>query len=51
MSRNKVSRFAEDFYTGDVFELGKKTVTATDIKSFAKKYDPFPFHLSDDEGE
>tara|TARA_B100001093_G_scaffold415939_1_gene406487 strand:- start:2 stop:469 length:468 start_codon:yes stop_codon:yes gene_type:complete len=51
MSSNKVSRFAEDFHTGDVFELGEKDVSLSEITSFAEKYDPFPFHLSDDEGK
>ena len=51
MSNKKVSRFAEDFHTGDVFELGEKNVSLSEITSFAEKYDPFPFHLSDDEGK
>ena len=51
MSSNKVSRFAEDFHPGDVFDLGKKTVTISDITNFAEKYDPFPFHLSDEAGK
>ena len=51
MSSNKVSRFAEDFHPGDVFDLGEKTVTLLDITNFAEKYDPFPFHLSDEAGK
>ena len=51
MSSNKVSRFAEDFHPGDVFDLGKKTVTISDITNFAEKYDPFPSHLSDEAGK
>ena len=47
MSSNKVSRFAEDFHPGDVFDLGVKTVTLSDITNFAEKYDPFPFHVDE----
>ena len=51
MSTNKVSRFAEDFHPGDVFDLGKKAVSISDITNFAEEYDPFPFHLSDEAGK
>ena len=39
--------FAEDFKPGDVYELGKYRLTKKEIVEFAKKYDPFPFHIDD----
>ena len=41
-------RFAEDFRVGDEFELGSYIVTRDELIDFARKYDPFPFHLDDD---
>ena len=41
-------RFAEDFKIGDIFELGEYEVTRQEIVEFAKKYDPFPFHINDE---
>ena len=43
-------RFAEDFHAGQVFNLGSKSVTKEEIIAFAQRYDPFPFHLDDEEG-
>jgi acyl dehydratase len=40
-------RYAEDFKAGDRFELGSYTVTHEEIIEFARRYDPFPFHLDD----
>ncbi len=37
----------EDFEVGQVFELGPFEVTAADIVTFAKEFDPQPFHLDD----
>jgi acyl dehydratase len=39
-------RYAEDFKAGDRFELGSYTVTHEEIIEFARRYDPFPFHLT-----
>jgi acyl dehydratase len=39
--------YAEDYNTGDVFDLGTYDVTREEIIEFAKKYDPFPFHIDD----
>ena len=40
--------YAEDFTSGQIFDLGKKNITKDEIITFAKKYDPFPFHIDDD---
>lgn len=41
--------YAQDFTKGQIFKLGKKTITKDEIIEFAKKYDPFPFHLDEKE--
>lgn len=38
-------RYAEDFETGHVFELGAVTMTEADIVSFATAFDPQVFHV------
>jgi acyl dehydratase len=38
-------KFFEDIALGERAELGVHTFTADDIKRFARKYDPQPFHL------
>ncbi|RYF17816.1 MAG: MaoC family dehydratase [Comamonadaceae bacterium] len=38
----------EDLQAGSVRELGTTSVTADEIKEFAGKYDPQPFHLDED---
>lgn len=37
--------YFEDQIIGSVTELGEHTFTAEDIKAFAAKYDPQPFHM------
>ena len=37
--------YAEDYKAGDVFDLGTYDVTGEEIIEFARKYDPFPFHI------
>jgi len=37
--------YFEDFAAGQVYDLGRRTVTADDIVDFARKYDPQPFHV------
>lgn len=39
-------RFA-DFHAGQRFRSATLTVTADDIKAFARRFDPQPFHLDD----
>ena len=40
-------KFFEDIQVGDVFEYGRYTFTAENIKSFATRFDPQPFHLDE----
>ena len=40
----------EDMQPGTVRELGTATVTAEEIKEFARRYDPQPFHLDEEAG-
>ena len=40
-------KFFEDIAIGDRAELGTHTFTADDIKRFARKYDPQPFHVDE----
>ena len=37
-------RYFEDFQVGDIFDLGSTTVTEEEIISFARQFDPQPFH-------
>ena len=46
-----MTKYAEDFKKGDIFQLGEYTPTKKEIINFAKKYDPFPFHLDESEAE
>jgi acyl dehydratase len=40
-------RYLEDFAVGQVFATGRLRVDADQIKSFAKQFDPQPFHLDE----
>jgi acyl dehydratase len=40
-------KFFEDIQIGEASSLGCHTFTAEDIKSFAVRYDPAPFHLDE----
>lgn len=40
----------EDFAVGDVLDLGSKTVSAGEIVSFAREFDPQPMHLDEAAG-
>ena len=40
----------EDLQPGSVRELGSVTPTAEEIREFASKYDPQPFHLDEEAG-
>src|SRR5437899_2114958 len=44
-------RYWEDFAVGDATEFGPVTVTAKEIVECASRYDPQPFHLSDEAGK
>lgn len=41
-------RYYEDIEIGEVEESSKYEVTKEEIKEFARKYDPQPFHLDED---
>jgi acyl dehydratase len=40
-------KFFEDIRVGETSEIGSHTFTAEDIKTFAERFDPQPFHLDD----
>lgn len=40
-------KYLDDLQIGDTFTSGEYAVTADNIKAFAKKYDPQPFHLDE----
>lgn len=41
------TRYFEDFQAGDTLELGSRQISAQEIVTFAREYDPQPFHLDD----
>ena len=45
-----ITIFWEDLRPGTVLELGTTSATAEEIKEFAGKYDPQPFHLDEEAG-
>jgi acyl dehydratase len=45
------SIYWEDLQAGSVRELGTTTVNAEEIREFASKYDPQPFHLDEEAGK
>lgn len=42
--------FADDYRVGESFDLGVHVVTAEEIVAFAGRYDPQPYHLSEEAG-
>lgn len=44
-------KYFEDFEVGDSQEFGEYHVTEEEIVEFASRYDPQPFHLSDEAGK
>ena len=38
----------DDFAPGQIYPLGRRTVTGEEIVAFARDWDPQPFHLDDD---
>lgn len=40
-----IERYLEDFTVGQTFGSGEIVVEKEDIKAFAAKFDPQPFHL------
>lgn len=44
-------RYLEDFAPGMAFEFGDRLVTAEEVVTFARDYDPQPFHLDEEAGK
>lgn len=42
-----MSTYFEDLVKGRTVELGRHTFTADEIKAFARKFDPQPFHIDE----
>lgn len=40
--------YLEDIRVGDVYEIGRHTFSAEEIKSFARRFDPQPFHVDEE---
>ena len=40
-------RYFDDFAPGQRFDLGRRTVTRSEIVAFARAFDPQPFHLDE----
>jgi len=40
-------KFFEDIAVGDVYEYGRYTFTTDNIKAFAMRFDPQPFHIDE----
>jgi acyl dehydratase len=40
-------KFFEDIHVGETSAIGRHTFTAEDIKAFAARFDPQPFHLDE----
>lgn len=45
MSAAPVSWYFEDFFPGQIIDLGEQQVTEEEIVAFAAKFDPQPFHV------
>jgi acyl dehydratase len=45
-----ITTYWEDLQPGSVRELGTTSVTAEEVKEFAGRYDPQPFHLDEEAG-
>ena len=41
-------KYFEDIQVGETFDLGHHTFTADEIKAFAHRFDPQPFHVDED---
>ena len=41
-------KYFEDIQVGETFDLGRHTFTAEEIKAFAHRFDPQPFHVDED---
>jgi acyl dehydratase len=41
-------RYLEDIAVGEIFAVGRHTFAADDIKAFARRFDPQPFHVDEE---
>lgn len=41
-------KYLEDIRVGDVYEIGRHTFSAEEIKSFARRFDPQHFHVDEE---
>lgn len=48
MTRSDV-RYAEDYAAGQIIDLGSYEVSRDEIVEFARKYDPHPFHVDEEQ--
>lgn len=48
--KTNTMRYWEDFTVGQTFALGTFSLSAPEIVDFARKFDPQPYHLSEEEG-
>src|SRR5215469_4322430 len=48
---SRTMRYFEDFQVGERIELGSVTVTEEEIITFARLYDPQPFHISPEQAK
>lgn len=44
-------KYLDDIQVGDLFEVGRHTFTADDIKGFARRFDPQLFHVDETAAE
>lgn len=51
MNARTYKYYWEDFPVGKIREFGSYQVTAEEIMDFARKFDPQPFHLSEEAGK
>lgn len=47
MSSNDTPRYFEDWTVGETATAGSYTVTTAEIREFAERYDPQPYHLGE----
>ncbi len=50
-ARPEITRWFEDFQTGETIPLGARRVSRDEIVAFAARWDPQPMHLDDDAGD
>jgi acyl dehydratase len=46
-----MTRYFEDFHVGDIFDLGSIQITEEEIITFARQFDPQPFHIDPEQAK